>query len=375
MTTHARHYTTGKPIAVTIENGRIQTVADSDQKPTRWVAPAFFDPQINGCLGISFNSPTLTTEQVQTVAQTCRGHGISAFLPTLITGGFDAIRHGFATLEIARQADGGLRRCIPGYHLEGPYLADEDGPRGAHPREFIRDPDWDEFRRWQESARGNIRMVTVAPERTGALPFIEKLAAAGVVVAIGHTAATGAQLRDAVNAGARTSTHLGNGSHALLPRHDNYIWEQLADDRLWASIIADGHHLPPAVVKCIVRAKGVGRTLLTCDAGSLAGMPAGTYREWGADLEVLPSGKIVVAGTPYLAGSGHFTDVCVANVIRFAGVSLAEAVDMAALRPRELLGLPARSIDIGQVAELVVFEWEPGGDVRVKEVLSTMTGS
>jgi len=129
------------------------------------------------------------------------------------------------------------------------------------------------------------------------------------------------------------------------------------------------------VVKCIVRAKGVARTLLTCDAGSLAGMPAGTYREWGADLQVLPSGKIVVAGTPYLAGSGHFTDVCVANVICFAGVSLAEAVEMAAVRPRELLGLPVPAIEIGQEADLVVFDWEPGGELRVKEVLSTMTGS
>src|SRR5438046_6898841 len=109
-------------------------------------------------------------------------------------------------------------------------------------------------------------MVTLAPERAGALAFIEKLTTAGLVVAIGHTAATGQQIRDAVAARAKTSTHLGNGSHALLPRHDNYVWEQLACDDLWASVIADGHHLPPAVVKCLVRAKGVERTLLTCDA-------------------------------------------------------------------------------------------------------------
>ena len=98
--------------------------------------------------------------------------------------------------------------------------------------------------------------------------------------------------------------------------------------RLWASIIPDGHHLPPAVVKCIVRAKGVARTLLTCDAGSLAGMPPGKYREWDTDLEVLPSGKIVVAGTPFLAGSGHFTDTLRGNVMRLADVTLAEAIDI-----------------------------------------------
>jgi N-acetylglucosamine-6-phosphate deacetylase len=370
MLIHARHYGTGQSIAVAIESRRITAVCGSDHTSTRWIAPAFFDPQINGCFGISFNSPTLSPDQVRTVAVTCRAHGIGAFLPTLITNSFDAIHHGFTILERVRATDPELRLRLPGYHLEGPYLSSEDGPRGAHPRQFIRDPDWDEFRRWQDAAGGNIRMVTVAPERADAIPFIQKVASSGVVVAIGHTAASGDQIRNAVTAGARTSTHLGNGAHAVLPRHENYVWEQLANDELWVSIIADGHHLPPAVVKCIVRAKGVSRTLLTCDAGSLAGMAPGRYREWGADLEVLPSGKIAVAGTPYLAGSGHFTDVCVANVIGFAHVSLAEAVEMAAIRPRELLGLPVPSIDVGQPAELMVFDWEPGGDLRVQEVIT-----
>jgi N-acetylglucosamine-6-phosphate deacetylase len=208
-------------------------------------------------------------------------------------------------------------------------------------------------------------MVTVAPERPGILEFIEKLSKAGVVVAIGHTAATAQQIRDSVTAGAKTTTHLGNGCHAVLPRHENYIWEQLANDDLWASIIADGYHLPPAVVKCLVRGKGVARTLLTCDAGSLAGMPPGKYQEWGTELEVLPNGKIVVSGTPFLAGSGHFTDLCVGNAIRFAGVSLAEAVDMATVRPRQLLGLPIPTLDVGQPADLVLFEWQEGGGLGV----------
>jgi N-acetylglucosamine-6-phosphate deacetylase len=365
MLLHAKHYATGRPVAITVDGGRISAIADSTENPTQWVAPAFFDPQINGCLGIAFNSPSLTPEQVRTVANECRRHGIGAFLATLITGSFDALHHGFATVTQAIDADAELARHIPGFHLEGPYLSGEDGPRGAHPKEHARDPDWDEFRRWQDAAGGRIRMVTVAPERTGALPFIEQLNAAGVIVAIGHTAATGAQIRDAVKAGAKTSTHLGNGCHAVLPRHDNYIWEQLASNELWMSIIADGHHLPPAVVACLVRAKGVTRTLLTCDASSLAGMPAGTYREWGADLEVLPDGKVVVAGTPFLAGSGHFTDVCVGNVVKFAGVTLADAIEMATVRPRQLLGLPVPTLAVGQPADLVRFDWQPGGNLQV----------
>src|SRR5262249_25785603 len=202
---------------------------------------------------------------------------------------FDSLRHGFATLAKAIEANAELSRRMPRFHLEGPYLSGEDGPRGAHPKEHARDPNWDEFQRLQDAAGGRIRMVTVAPERAGALAFIERLTASGIVVAIGHTAATGQQIRDAVQAGAKTSTHLGNGCHAMLPRHDNYVWEQLACDDLWASIITDGHHLPATMVKCIVRVKGVPRLLITSDASSLAGLPPGKYRAWDTDLEVLPS--------------------------------------------------------------------------------------
>ncbi|HEX4612438.1 MAG TPA: amidohydrolase family protein [Urbifossiella sp.] len=369
MSLHARHFATGEPVALAVAGGRITSIAPSDQQPAAWVAPSFFDPQINGCGGIGFNAPTLTVDGVRFVATECGRHGIGGFCPTLITAGFDALRHGFTTLAAAREADPELARSIPGYHLEGPYLSGEDGPRGAHPREHARDPDWDEFRRLQDAAAGLILMVTVAPERSGAIRFIEQLTTSGVVVAIGHTAATTEQLRDAVDAGARTSTHLGNGAHAVLPRHPNYIWDQLADDRLWMSIISDGHHLPPAVVKSLVRAKGTGRTLITCDASSLAGLPAGRYREWGNDLEVLPTGKIIVAGTPYLAGSGHFTDVCVGNLVRDAGVTLAEAVEMASVRPRELLGLPVPRFEVGAPADWVVFDWEQGREIRVRHIL------
>jgi N-acetylglucosamine-6-phosphate deacetylase len=170
-------------------------------------------------------------------------------------------------------------------------------------------------------------------------------------------------------AGARTSTHLGNGCHATLPRHDNYVWEQLACDDLWASIITDGHHLPATLVKCMIRVKGVDRTLITSDASSLAGLPPGKYREWGTDLEILPSGKIVVSGTPFLAGSGHFTDVCVANVTRMAGLPLAEAIDLASAQPRRLLGLPVTTIEVGQPADLMLFDWEEAGELTVREVV------
>jgi len=373
MRIRAHHYATGVPVEVVCDGGVIQSVGPATQTrvdvEAGWVAPSLFDLQINGCDGHSFNSEHLTVDTVRHVVRVCRQHGIGSLCPTLVTNSFTALAHGLSTVCRARKMDPELARAIPAIHLEGPYISPEDGPRGAHPRQHVRPPDWDEFRRLQEAAEGAIRLVTLAPEWDGALSFIERLAAGGVVVALGHTAASGARIRDAIAAGARLSTHLGNGCHALLPRHDNYLWEQLAADELWASVICDGHHLPPAVVRCILRVKTPARTILTCDASSLAGLPPGSYREWDQALEVLPSGKIVVPGTSYLAGSGVFTDTCVGNVIRFASVSLAEAIDMAGARPRHLLGLPPQRLEPGAPADLVLFDWEPDGDCRVMSTI------
>ncbi|HEY7426505.1 MAG TPA: N-acetylglucosamine-6-phosphate deacetylase [Gemmataceae bacterium] len=369
----ARHYATGEHLDIVCERGRIRAMAAAGDGPVDveagWAAPALFDLQINGCDGISFNSPRLTGDDIRRVVHVSRRHGIGALCPTLVTNSAEALLHGFATLRRACEVDTDLARAIPALHLEGPYISAEDGPRGAHPLRHVRPPNWDEFRRFQDAAGGRIRLVTLAPEHDSALSFIEKLAASGVVVAIGHTAATGACIRAAIAAGARLSTHLGNGSHALLPRHDNYLWEQLANDELWASVISDGHHLPPAVLRCILRVKTPARTVVTCDASSLAGLPPGRYREWDQEFEVLPTGRIVVPGTTFLAGSGVFTDACIGHLLSLGGVTLAEAVDMAGARPRQLLGLEARPLQVGAVADLILFDWQPGGDFRIHSVV------
>jgi N-acetylglucosamine-6-phosphate deacetylase len=373
MRLRARHYATGQLLDVVTGGGRIITLelpaAVEPDLSADWVAPALFDLQINGCDGHSFNSDRLTLDRIRHVVAVCRRHGLGALCPTLVTNSFEALAHGLGTLRRACDLDADVARSVPAIHLEGPYICPEDGPRGAHPKQHVRPPDWDEFRRLQDAAGGRVRLLTLAPEHDGALPFIERLTATGVVVAIGHTAATGERIRDAVRAGARLSTHLGNGIHAVLPRHPNTIWEQLAEDGLWASLICDGHHLPPSVVRCVVRVKTPARTILTCDASSLAGLPPGRYREWDQDFEVDPAGKVVVPGTSYLAGSWAFTDLCVGNVIRFAGVSLADAVDMAGALPRQLLGLPPRPLEVGQPAELVLFDWHEGDDFQPRATI------
>jgi N-acetylglucosamine-6-phosphate deacetylase len=356
MSRIGKDYRTGRPIG---SNG-----TDSLSTPSGgedWLAPALFDLQINGCDGISFNSDHLQVDGVRRVVEVCRSHGIGQFFPTLITQSFEGILHGFQTLTRAREQDPLTRRTIPGYHLEGPYLSPEEGPRGAHPKTHIRPPDFDEFARWQEAADGLIRLVTLSPEYPESLPFIERLTRMGVVVAIGHTSASPQQIRDAAGAGARLSTHLGNGCHAMLPRHESYLWEQLACDDLWASFIPDGHHLPVSFLKCLTRTKGWQRLILTCDASSLAGCPPGRYAHWDTELEVVPSGKIVVPGTPFLAGSGSFTDACVSQLIKMIGCTLAEAIDAATVMPRTLLGLPPGR-------EWIRFHWQPGAMLEVREI-------
>ena len=358
MPIDGRHHESGEPVRVTAAGGAITGVtpiADRAGLPT--LAPGLYDPQINGALGVSFNSPGLTAADVYAVVAECRAHGLGGFAPTLVTGPFDALRHGFATLASLDD----LAAAIPVFHLEGPYISADDGPRGAHPRGHVRPPDAAEFDRWQDAARGRIRMVTLAPELPGALAFIEHLRRGNVVVAIGHTAATPAQLRDAVSAGATVSTHLGNGCAATLPRHDNVIWEQLADDRLTAGVIPDGDHLPASVLKCILRVKTVSRCFATCDASSLAGCPPGRYLTWGGEFEVTQAGRVVVPGTPYLAGSGHFTDHCFERLLNDYGVSLPDALALTTRNARVLLGLPLPTLAVGQPAALIAVRETPEG--------------
>lgn len=362
MRLRGRHYRTNQTVDVVVSAGVITSVETPHGRPdhqAQWISPALFDLQINGAMGKAFGSPALNADDVHAVVSRCRLHGISSLCPTLITGAFDAITHGMNVLRRVCESSAGMAHAMPCFHLEGPYISREDGARGAHPLAHVRPPDDDEFRRFQDAAGGRIRLVTLAPESPGALTFIQNRVREGVVVAIGHTSATPQQIRDAVAAGARLSTHLGNGSHSMLPRHANYLWEQLADDRLTASVIADGHHLPDALLRCIVRVKGLQRLVLTCDASSLAGCDPGIYREWGQDIEVLPGGKVIVPGTPFLAGSGVFLDACVAKLASLGEMPLADVLDAASANPRALLGLPSVTLTPGSSADVNLYESDP----------------
>jgi N-acetylglucosamine-6-phosphate deacetylase len=251
--------------------------------------------------------------------------------------------------------------AMDGFHVEGPHISPDDGPRGAHPRHWVRPPDIDEFRRWQDATEGRIRIVTLAPEWPGAPRYIEAVAEAGVVASIGHTNAEGPQIQEAVRAGATLSTHLGNGAHAVLRRHPNYIWEQLAEDGLMAGFIVDGIHLPASFLKVALRAKGIVRSVLVTDASSPAGAAPGRYRLGEQEVDLTPDDRVVLAGGDKLAGSALRMDRGIENLMRLGGVSLADAVRTATTNAARAGGLPGRTLGLepGQRADFVLFRFDP----------------
>lgn len=366
---------TGEVVTLSVAGGRIVSIQSGGTEaglggPDLWLAPGFFDLQVNGYGGHDFNlgndaEVTENPHDFGPLFDALARSGTALVCPTVITQSFERMAAALSRISRALDREPSWARRVPGIHLEGPYFAPEDGPRGAHPLEHVRDPSWDEFRRFQDAAGGRIKLCTLAPERPGALPFIGRLVETGVTVALGHTAAPAEAIRDAVSAGARLSTHLGNGSHALLPRHPNYIWEQLACDNLYATIIADGEHLPASVVKCFARAKGTDRLALVSDSVRLGGLPAGVYD--GGRHEVLPTGRIVLAGTPYFAGAGALLDVCVANALRFTDLSLAQVADCVSAVPARILGLENRKgyLQLGHDADLTLFRVPEAGPLEV----------
>jgi len=318
-------------------------------------SPGLFDLQLNGYGGVDFNDPTVTPEAISRALDTLQETGVTRCLPTLITSSFDD----FAPCARAVVASG--HPAVAGLHMEGPYISPEEGPRGAHPREWTREASIDDFERRQEAAEGRIRLVTLAPEVPGTLPLVEHLVKAGVRVAIGHSGAAKDVITDAVSAGATMSTHLGNGCADILPRHPNVLWTQLAEDRLVAGLIVDGIHLPPEMVKTMVRAKTPERVILVTDAVTCAGCAPGRYRLGPLEVELSPEGRVWSPTSGTLAGSALLLPNGVANLCRFTGMAIEEALPLASTSPAAYLDeTPRGTLDL---------DWDPAaGTLRVETV-------
>jgi N-acetylglucosamine-6-phosphate deacetylase len=322
--------------------------------PGSYTGPGLVDIQVNGYAGVDFNGDPAwwSGELFAGAVAAMAARGVAAALPTLITD--DSPR----MLERARRyaeivgADAALAEALPLLHVEGPFISPVDGPRGAHPKGHCKLPAGmpDFIDRLRDAAGGRVGVVTLAPELPGAIELIERLASAGICPAIGHTQACSETLNAAVAAGARLSTHLGNGSHQELPRLDNYVQTQLADDRLRASFIADGHHMPFGTLKNFIRAKTPARGILVTDAISAAEMAPGEYALGGGKVVVRADGRCTVPGADHLAGSTLTLDRAVLNVAGHCGVGFAEAWRMASVAPAELVGLkpPEVTVDVSE---------------------------
>jgi N-acetylglucosamine-6-phosphate deacetylase len=327
-----------------------------------WLAPGLVDLQVNGFGGLDLNDGALTPATVVALCYRLAAEGVTRFLPTVITAFEHEIIDALTAIAKAAATDPVAARMVAGIHVEGPFLSPMDGPRGAHRLECIRDADPREIERWQAAAGGLIRIITIAPEVPGATETIRAAVAMGIRVSIGHCAASAEQVHLAADAGARLSTHLGNGTFGILPRHPNMIWAQLADDRLTAAFIADGHHLPADTVKAMLRAKGHANSILVSDSVALAGMPAGKYRTpIGGDVEILPSGRIALAGTSFLAGSGDALRSCVARAARMTALPLGDCLAMASTQAAAAIGLTV-GFEQGARADIILFDWTEGDD-------------
>jgi N-acetylglucosamine-6-phosphate deacetylase len=350
---------TGHGISVGVTDGRIAAIEPAELASGPFIAAGLIDLQVNGFRGLDLNDGAVTPARVAALSRMMAGLGVTTYLPTLITASRASLCSAMSAIAEARRQDPLCERMIPFIHVEGPFLAPEDGPRGGHPREHIRPPDLDEVAQWQRASGNLVGKITLSPHHNRIQYFIRALAEQRILVAIGHTSATAEQIRDAVSAGARLSTHLGNGAAATLPRHPNFIWAQLADDRLDAGFIADGFHLPADTFKAMLRAKGLERSYLVSDTTAAGGLPPGIYDQpIGGHVEVGSDGRLSVVGTPYLAGASRPLREDVALAIRMAELTLAEGLQLATLNPGRFVGHRGR-LAKGEVADLIVFDWQP----------------
>jgi N-acetylglucosamine-6-phosphate deacetylase len=368
---------TGEQVEISFDN--LITGVDSVVYPlvntaqeSIYVSPGWIDLQVNGFAGVDYNSPSASHEEISRSIRAMFATGVTRFFPTVITGSPENMSGALRNLASAKESipEGA---AMEAFHVEGPYISPDDGPRGAHPRRWCRPPDLDEFRRFQNAAQGHIRLITLSPEWPEAARFIETVVREGVVVSIGHTGASADEISAAVSAGATLSTHIGNGAHSILPRHPNYIWEQLAEDRLAASFIVDGIHLPKSFLNVALRAKGLERSILVTDAVMPAGCPPGHYKLGEVDVELHADGSVRLIGEKRLAGSALRMDRAIENVMKLAGLRLRDAVTLATRNPARVGRIPyrQRGLNTGERADLVRFRYdEAAGKIEVLEIFA-----
>jgi N-acetylglucosamine-6-phosphate deacetylase len=323
------------------------------------VVPGFVDGHLHGGGGANFSAAV--SAETSTAVAYHRGHGTTTLIASLVTAAPDDLLRQVGAL--AADVESGL---LDGIHLEGPWLSTQRC--GAHQPSLMRDPDPAEIDGVLAAGRGSVRMITIAPERDGALAAIRQIVDAGVVAAVGHTEATYQQTRAAIDAGATVGTHLFNAMRPINAREPGPVIALLEDARVTVELITDGVHIDPALYRHVLRSAGPGRVSLVTDSMAAAGMSDGRY--WLGPLAVDVAGGVArVAGTQTIAGSTATMDHQFRFVVRHSGLprdeALMAAVLQASLNPARTLGFPSDGLVPGASADLVVLD----ADLAVAGVL------
>ena len=356
----AIHYETGKPVRIDIADGIIREISRTNGSgsldPDLYVAPGLIDNQINGYYGVDFSSTELVVDDMLKAILEIQKDGVTTFHPTILTNSHENLLRIFRNhASFIKNKE--INDSVPGFHLEGPYLSTEKGFFGCHPEQFLRNPSWKEFSEYQEAAEGKIRLITMSPELDGSMDFIKNCVAANVMVSIGHSNASTEQINKAVESGAWLSTHLGNGCANLIDRHHNPIWPQLANDLLTPSVIGDGHHLLPEELKVFYRVKGPDNLILISDVTHLIGMPKGKYIYMGSEVVYTDDGLIKNPVLNVLAGASFPVRRGIGNMMRSAGCTLGQAVNLATRNVSAAVRLSDRGTLVpGKRADLMLFE-------------------
>ena len=359
-------------VSISTTNGKISGInrlAKKNKVSEMYVAPGLIDVQINGYMGVDFSGPDLTVEGIRKATKALWKAGVTTYFPTIITSDFNRMKKNFAILAEA-QKDPEIGKSIPGFHLEGPYISPLAGFRGAHLEKYIKNPDWEEFQELQRAANNGIKLITVAPELDGAIPFIRNCVANGVIVALGHHNGSAEDIERAIDAGAKMATHLGNGCANEINRHHNPIWPQLADDRITPSLIADGFHLTKEEVRSFYKVKGPDKTILVSDALDLAGLPPGEYTRGERTLLLTPN-VVKLPKENVLAGAASPISACVGVIMDYTQCTLNDAIQMASTNPAKMFSLDELGeIGQGKRADLILFKLEDNQVVIHKTFVS-----
>ncbi len=316
------------------------------------VAPGYIDLQFNGGYGQDF---TANPASLLDVAKHLPGTGVVAFLPTFITSPLEAypeiLQEVIKAQAFQDRASNSSARIL-GAHIEGPFL--NPNKKGAHPQDLFRDPLPAALAYFEPLEV--VRLLTLAPERTGALDAIGRLTQQGIIVSIGHSAAGEHETLEAISAGASYATHLYNAMRSMQHRDPGLVGTLLTSNEVTCGLIVDGIHVHPRMVKLAYRCLGDKRITLVTDAMAAMGMPPGQYNIGKQRVIVENNTARLEDGT--LAGSILRMDEAVRNMVAFSGCTPAEAVRMASTTPAEVLGIDGSTGHIlpGYSADLVILD-------------------